>query len=118
MKNLINRTTVVISTVALMARTLLAQEATIDEQKAAAAELAQKLQNPIANLISVPIQNDWDFGIGSVNAMRYTAKVQPVIPFALSEDLNLITRTVVPVIYQESPGGYLVAPNGFRGVPD
>jgi hypothetical protein len=32
--------------------------------------LAQKLQNPVANLISVPIQKNWDFGIGSANAMR------------------------------------------------
>jgi hypothetical protein len=43
-------------------------------------ELAQKLQNPVANLISVPIQNNWDFGIGPADAMRYTVNVQPVIP--------------------------------------
>jgi len=65
--------------------------------------LAQKLQNPVANLISVPIQNNWDFGIGSANAMRYTANVQPVIPFKLNDDLNLITRTIVPIIHAESP---------------
>jgi hypothetical protein len=74
-----------------------------DEEKAKAAELAKKLQNPVASLISVPIQNNWDFGIGPANAMRYTANVQPVIPFSLNEDLNLITRTIVPVIYAESP---------------
>ena len=67
------------------------------------AELAKKLQNPIANLISVPIQNNWDFGIGSANAMRYTLNVQPVIPFSLTRDWNLITRTIVPIIYAESP---------------
>lgn len=69
----------------------------------AVAELAKKLQNPIASLISVPIQNNWDFGIGPANAMRYTVNVQPVIPFSLSEDWNVITRTIVPVIYAESP---------------
>ncbi len=47
------------------------------------AELAKKLQNPVASLIQVPIQNNWDFGYGSANAMRYTANVQPVIPFSL-----------------------------------
>jgi hypothetical protein len=82
--------------------TALAQDAATDE-KAAAAELAKKLSNPVASLISVPIQNNWDFGIGSANAMRYTANIQPVIPFSLSEDWNLITRTIVPVIYAESP---------------
>lgn len=70
---------------------------------AAHAELAKKLQNPVADLISVPIQNNWDFGIGSEDAMRYTANIQPVIPFSISEDLNVITRTILPVIYAESP---------------
>ena len=82
--------------------TLFAQEAATDD-KAAAAELAKKLQNPVASLISVPIQNNWDFGIGPANAMRYTANIQPVIPFSLSEDWNLITRTILPIVYAESP---------------
>lgn len=69
----------------------------------AAAELAKKLQNPVASLISVPIQNNWDFGIGPEDAMRYTANVQPVIPFSIGEDWNLITRTILPFIYAESP---------------
>lgn len=74
-----------------------------DDEKAKAAELAKKLSNPVASLISVPIQNNWDFGIGSANAMRYTANVQPVIPFSMSADWNVITRTIVPIIYAESP---------------
>jgi len=68
-----------------------------------ATELAKKLQNPIANLISVPIQNNWDYGIGSTNAMRYLVNVQPVIPFSISQDWNLITRTIIPIIHAESP---------------
>jgi len=74
-----------------------------DDEKAKEGELAKKLQNPVANLISVPIQNNWDFGIGPANAMRYTANIQPVIPFTLTKDWNLITRTILPVIYAESP---------------
>ena len=70
-----------------------------DEQ----AELAKKLNNPVANLISVPIQNNWDFGIGPADAMRYTANIQPVIPVSISQDWNLITRNILPVIYAESP---------------
>src|ERR1039458_9878860 len=74
-----------------------------DDQQTKDAELAKKLQNPVANLISVPIQNNWDFGIGSADAMRFTANIQPVIPLTLTEDWNLITRTILPVIYAESP---------------
>src|SRR5262250_2283686 len=66
-------------------------------------ELVKKTLNPVANLISVPIQNNWDFGIGPADAMRYTANIQPVIPISLNHDWNLITRTILPVIYQESP---------------
>jgi hypothetical protein len=67
------------------------------------AELAKKLQNPVAALISVPIQNNWDFGIGPANAMKYTANIQPVVPLGISDDWNLIIRTILPVIYAESP---------------
>jgi hypothetical protein len=67
-----------------------------------AAELAKKLQNPVANLISVPIQNNWDFGIGSTDAMQYKVNVQPVIPFSIGDDWNLITRTILPIIHAES----------------
>jgi hypothetical protein len=74
-----------------------------DDAKAQEAELAKELQNPVAALISVPVQNNWDFGIGPANAMKYTANIQPVIPFSISQDWNLIIRTIVPVVYAESP---------------
>ena len=72
------------------------------DEKAQQAELVKKTLNPVASLIAVPIQNNWDFGIGPDDAMKYTANIQPVIPFSLSKDWNLITRTILPVIYQES----------------
>ena len=65
-------------------------------------ELAKKLANPVANLISVPIQNNWDFGIGPKDADRYLLNVQPVIPISLGEEWNLITRTIVPFIDAEA----------------
>lgn len=68
-----------------------------------AAELAKKLSNPVASLISVPMQANWDFGIGPNDASRFTLNVQPVIPISLSEDTNLIIRTIVPIIDAESP---------------
>jgi len=73
------------------------------DEVAQTAELVKKLQNPVADLISVPIQNNWDFGIGPADATRYTANVQPVIPFSLSEDWLVVTRTILPVMYAESP---------------
>jgi len=66
-------------------------------------ELAKATQNPVAALISLPLQNNWDFGIGPADAMRYTLNVQPVIPFSLTSDYNLITRTIVPYIVAEAP---------------
>ncbi len=81
-----------------------------DEQ----AELARKLQNPVANLISVPIQNNWDFGIGTANAMKYTANIQPVVPLSISDDWNLIIRTILPVIYAEAITQNPLAPANLR----
>ena len=66
------------------------------------AELAKKLANPVASLISVPFQFNYDEGFGPQNANKWTLNVQPVVPVALNDDWNLIVRTIVPVIYQES----------------
>jgi hypothetical protein len=66
-------------------------------------ELAKQLQNPVANLISVPLQSNADFGFGKSGdqGWRYTLNVQPVVPFEINEDWNLIVRTIVPIIYQD-----------------
>ena len=67
------------------------------------AELAKQLSNPVAALISVPFQYNWDTDIGPANADRSLLNIQPVIPFAISQDWNLISRTIVPIIDAESP---------------
>ena len=66
-----------------------------------AAMLAKKLQNPVASLISLPLQNNVDFGAGADgDGFQYKLNVQPVIPFNLSDDWNLISRTIIPFIDQ------------------
>lgn len=72
-----------------------------NDEKAKAAELAKATQNPIASLISLPIQNNFDWGGGpNGDGFQYKLNVQPVIPFSLNEDWNLISRTIVPYIEQ------------------
>lgn len=67
---------------------------------ASAQELADKLSNPVANMISVPFQSNLDYGIGPHNGSKYTLNIQPVIPIQLSQNLNLITRYIIPVVDQ------------------
>ena len=72
-----------------------------------AQELAKKLSNPVASLISLPLQSNFDFGMGTGSGWRYTLNVQPVIPIALSPEWNLISRTIIPIIHQ----GNVTGPN-------
>jgi hypothetical protein len=66
-----------------------------------AAALAKEAQNPIANLISLPFQNNTNFGSGPKGQRTQNVlNIQPVIPVPLSKDLLLVTRTIVPFIYQ------------------
>src|SRR5580693_7528091 len=76
-------------------------EAQKPDTKAAAGDLAKAVQNPVASLISVPLQNITDFNIGPYQRDRNTVlQFQPVIPMQLSGSWNLITRIIVPVISQ------------------
>jgi len=63
-------------------------------------DLAKKTQNPVADLISVPFQNNTNFGLGPHNRVQNILNIQPVVPFNLTENMNLITRTIVPIIRQ------------------
>jgi hypothetical protein len=63
-------------------------------------ELAKAVQNPVASLISLPFQNNTNFGVGPDDKVQNVLNIQPVWPFALTDDINLITRTIAPVISQ------------------
>ena len=64
------------------------------------AELAKKLNNPISDLFSVPFQFNWENGIGPQDQTRYILNIQPVMPFSVSDDLNLIVRLIAPLVSQ------------------
>ena len=72
---------------------------------AAAAEpdgqtLAKKLSNPISDLVSVPFQFNWEQGVGPNDQTRFILNVQPVMPFTLNKDWNLIARVITPFVSQ------------------
>ena len=74
------------------------------------AELAKKAQNPIAAMISLPLQLNYDEGYGATgDGKMWVLNLRPVVPFDLNEDWNLISRTIVPLIDQEdfAAGGTL-----------
>lgn len=66
------------------------------------ADLAQELTNPLADLMTIPVQMNFDNDIGvNDQGSKTTINIQPVIPFDVNEDWNLITRTIIPVISQD-----------------
>jgi hypothetical protein len=75
----------------------------VGEEGTSEGELAKKTQNPVADLISVPIQNNFNFNIGPYNQTQSVFNIQPVVPIKLNDDFNLITRTILPVVDQPDP---------------
>lgn len=72
------------------------------------AELAKQALNPVAAMYSLPVQYNWDQKMGTTDdGMRSLTNIQPVLPFTLNDDWNLISRTILPVIDQHG-----LAPDG------
>jgi hypothetical protein len=88
-----------------------------------AEELRKESQNPVASLISVPIQENFNFGIGPSDRTQNVLNIQPVIPLSVSKDWNLIVRWITPIVYQpisvpQGPGGPPLQTTGVYGLGD
>jgi hypothetical protein len=78
-----------------------AARGTASAQEKSTADLAQQLSNPVASLISVPFQFNYDDRIGPArDGDKFLVNLQPVIPISLDKDWNLISRTILPVVSQ------------------
>jgi len=69
-------------------------------QDPSASELAKKAQNPIASMISLPIQSNINFDWGPEGKTFAVTNIQPVLPFKLNDDWNVVTRTILPIVSQ------------------
>jgi len=69
-------------------------------QDASNSDLAKQAQNPVANLISLPLQNNTNFSIGPDDETQNILNIQPVWPVSINDNWNLITRTILPVVSQ------------------
>ena len=69
-------------------------------QGKSASDLAKAAQNPIASMISLPIQSNINFDWGPQGETFAVTNIQPVLPFTLSDDWNLVTRTILPIVSQ------------------
>lgn len=100
------------------------QVATTETPAAAvnAEELRKQAQNPVASLISVPIQDNFNFNISPSDRTQNVLNIQPVIPVSLSKNWNLIVRWITPIIYQPLPvpqaSGPALQSTGVYGLGD
>jgi hypothetical protein len=77
--------------------------------------LQKAAQNPVASMISVPIQNNSNFGIGPYDRTQDVLNIQPVIPIQISSGVNMIVRWIAPIIWQPAPGTADLEVYGIEG---
>jgi hypothetical protein len=81
---------------------LLLLDGTSFAQESSESDLAKKTQNPIANLISLPFQNNTSYNSGPRERTQNVMNIQPVIPLNINDEWNLITRTIFPIVSEPS----------------
>jgi hypothetical protein len=109
MNNLIKKIFIIFVGSVVFSYASLYAQAKSDDEKANTGEMstvdvAKQLANPMAAVYNMPIQSDLDFGIGpDEDALHNVINFQPVLPFYLGHNVNLILRTIVPLVYAEDP---------------
>ncbi|PHS38717.1 MAG: hypothetical protein COB07_07780 [Sulfurovum sp.] len=107
----------VLSCLALPLLSFAAESVTADAPPAAKSssglKLAHAAQNPLSAMISLPFQNNINLNVGPDNQTQNVLLVQPVLPFSLNDDWNLIQRTIMPVTTQP---GYITGDGTKTGL--
>jgi hypothetical protein len=81
-------------------------------------DLQKATQNPVSSLISVPLQNNTNFGVNPGYRNQDVLNIQPVIPIGISKDWNLLVRWITPIIYQPVPNAPGTPETGEYGLGD
>jgi len=84
----------------MLAILLVAAPMAAQSQEQAVTEIAKASQNPLSPMISLPLQNNFNYGTGIPERLQYVLNVQPVVPLKITSDLSLITRVIAPVVQQ------------------
>lgn len=73
------------------------------QQEALRLAIIKTSQNPVGNITVAPFQSNSNYGVGPYSRYQYNLNVQPVVPIMLSQNMNLIARTIIPIVNQPSP---------------
>ena len=90
---------------------------TPDQQKALQLAIIKTSQNPVGNITVVPLQNNFNYGVGPYARFQYNLNIQPVFPIMLSSSWNLISRTIIPILNQPSAASPAVCATPLLGCP-
>ncbi len=100
----------------VIASTAMVFAAAAAQAEMSAEELAKLAQNPVGNLISVPFQNNTNFNVGPLSGTQNILNIQPVIPISVNSEWNIITRTILPVIWQPAMSPTIDSTSGIGDI--